>query len=534
MSETPVSKPRMSQETRTRLLFSLGVCVLTFLMMCMFVYGSLFVSDEEEIFNKGQAIASGRVMYSEIGSQHMPVMYYIAAVFALFGANTAVLFRLCFYLFFALLWGLIAYRYSPQFGKGVTVLTPVIFLVLLPTVQHATNVLSEQVQAISMVILGFELLQFRTDKPLTIGSCLMISMAIFLSFGSAFVSVFAIFAIGLTVAVLEIIACFKEKRGFFGSVAHLFKRYWKLVLLVAAPFAVMIGYFVAVGAMGDFIGWAYVLNRVIYPKYTGYGSSIIASMFGGVNKLFEVFNDLSLDPITLTHIGVLLLAAIGLGWIWNHTKNIVLVGGMAFFLVTAATRDCFRFHGVPAIAVLALLSAFALMPFLRYMCSDPSVTYVKRALCIFCAILVLLPFLKSAFGAVGRKPVLHIVGEVTPLSQAVDTLTEDGEGVGFSLINYEILMSSHTVPATTTGGSCAWLWEYAGAEVMESLQQEAPRVFLFNRDQDIWGYKIADYAQDLIAFIDDNYRPLAEYGYENLYVHNDYYEQALVLLGLAE
>lgn len=533
MSKASFSKRCLPQETRARLLFSLGVCVLTFTMMCMFLYGSLFVSDEEEIFNKGQAIVCGNVMYSEIGSQHMPLMYYIAAVFALLGADTVVLFRLCFYLLFALLWGLIAYRYSPRFGRGVTVLTPIIFLALLPTMQHATTVLSEHAQAIGMVILGFELLQFRTDKPLTIGSCLMISTAIFLSFGSAFVSIFAVFAIGVTVATLEILACIKEKRGIWGSVTHLFKRYWKLVLIVAAPFAVMLAYFTAVGAMDDFIGWAYGLNRVIYPKYTGYGSSIITSMFAGVAKIFEPFNDFSFELTTMMYVGVLLAAAIGLGWIYHRTKNIVLTGGMIFFLVTAATRDCFRFHGVPAVAVLSLLVAIAVVRLVRYIRFSPSATYVKQSLCVFCAVLFLLPFLKTAINTIGAKPALHVSGEITPLSQAVDTLTEEGEGVGFSLINYEILISSHTVPATATGGSCPWLWEYASAQVMEELQQEAPRVFLFDHNQVVWDYKITDYAQDLMAFIDDNYRSLADYGYDRLYVHNDYYEQALVLLELA-
>lgn len=532
MSIASVFKSRLPKEKRARLLFSLGVCALTFIMMCMFLYGPLFISDEEEIFNKGQAIVNGRVLYSDIGSQHMPVMYYIAAVFALLGADTVVLFRLCFYLFFALLWGLIAYRYSPRFGRGVIVITPIIFLALLPTMQHATNVLSEQAQALGMVILGFELLQFRTDKPLTVGSCVMISTAIFLSFGSAFVSAFAIFAVAVTVATMEIVACVKEKHGFFGSVAHLFKRYWKLVLIVVAPLAVMVGYFVIVGALDDFIGWAYNLNRVIYPKYSGYGSSIIGSMFAGAAKVFGPFSDLKLELITLIYISVLVAAAIGLGWIYHRTKNIVLIGGMFFFLVTAATRDCFQFHGVPAIAVLSLLAAFAVTRLVHYLRSDASVTYVKRSVCVFCAVLFLLPFLKNAVSTISTKPSLHVAGEVTPFSEAVDILTEDGEGVGFSLISYEVLISSHTIPATSTGGSCPWLWEYAGAEVMESLQQDAPRVFLFNRDQVVWNYKITDYAQDLIAFIDENYQSLAEYGYNQLYVHNEYYGEALTLLGL--
>lgn len=537
MSQKSALQPHRSHTKLKKLLFAIGVCLLTFVMMSMFIYGDLFVSDEEEIFNKGQALAQGKLLYTDIGSQHMPLMYYFAAAFSLFGAVTVMDFRLWFYALFALIWGLIAYRYSDRFGKGILLLTPMIFFSVLPTIRYGTAILSEQAQALGYIILALELLQFRTDKPLSIGSCVMISLAIFLSFGSAFISIFVVFAVGVTVAVQELWACFREKRGIVGSIQHLFMRYWKLVLIVALPFVALIGYYVAVGSLGDFIGWAYSINRVIYPKYLdGYGSSVFVSLFGGVINLVQPITDLSFDHTALLYVALLALAAVGIGYVHRFSANGILVGGILFMVLTAATRAAFEFHGVPVIALLSLLAAFAAVRALRHVQpkKDGDVHYVKRALCLFCAVILVTPFLNTFSATISHSDEEYLENEISPLSKTVDTLTERGESVGFSMLNYEVLISSGTIPATSTAGSCPWFWEYAGAEVMEELQSNPPRVFLCDRNLITWDYAIISYAPELIQFLDDNYQSMAPYGHGSLYIHNDYYEQALVLLGIQE
>lgn len=515
---------------------SIGVMAVSFFIMLFFHQDPMFISDELEIFSKGQAIAGGMKLYTDIGSQHMPLMYYIAALFSAVGLNTVVLFRFAFYALTAFLFGLMFFCYSDKFGKKAMLVFPLGMLALMPSILWGTTILSDLYQGIGISILVLELISFKTSEKLSLKSMLMISLAIFISFGSAFVAIFSVFAVGVTVAALEIVAAVKAKENVFAFILRMVKRYWLLVLIVAIPFAVMFGYIALQGSLGDFIGWAYTLNRTIYPKYLGYGSSIFGSLFGGIKYLVAPFIELSFTYACFKNIAWLVLSVLGIAAIYRKKKDKVLLIGLLFVFITTATRAGFEsFHGLPVISVGALLAAFFfadkfddLKDFFK------TRSYVKVTAVVLCFVMLLSPLLHRMAEASNKGLSKYAPGEISATSVAIDKLTENGEKVGFSSLNYEYLINGKAVIASSNGGSVPWLWEYVGKDVMEQFNENPPRVYVYDKNLAAWGYKITDYAPELKSFIDENYVSLESYGYPSLYVHNSYSKEAFEILNITE
>ncbi len=517
-------KRNFSQKWLLSLLLMFG----TFFIMLFFHKDPMFISDELEIFAKGQAIAEGMKLYADIGSQHMPLMYYIAALFSAVGVNTVVLFRVCFYAFTSFLFGLMFFCYSDRFGKRTMILYPLFLLMLLPAVLWGTTILSDLYQGIGTAILILELISFKTTEKISFRSMCMISLAVFISFGSAFVSIFSVFAVLVTVAALEIVSAAREKENVFKFILRMIKRYWLLVLIVAVPFAVLFSYIALQGSFGDFIGWAYTLNRTIYPKYLDYGTSIIGSLFGGVKYLVAPFLELSFTYTCFRNIAWLVLSVLGIATVYSKKKDVVLTIGLVFVFITAATRAGFEsFHGLPTMSVGALLSAM----FFADKTADVKQlfkreNYIKSTAVIIAVIMLASPLIYRIADASNKGFSLHAPGEVSATSVAVDKLTEDGEKIGFSSLNYEYLINSKTHSASSNGGSVPWFWEYVGSDVMAQFNENPPRVYIFDEDLAPWDYKITDYAPELKSFIDENYVSLESYGFADLYVHNTYLKEA--------
>lgn len=500
-----------------------------FIMLMFYINEPFFASDEGDIYLMGSVVANGNMIYRDVRSQHMPVMYYISAIFALFGVSSVTVFRICFYMLMAVLWGVMYYRYSKHIDKRVVALYPVIYIIMLGFVDMGHAVLSDQFQGICMAILLFELLIFEKTRELKTGNMVMISLAVFLSFGSAFVAAFAIFFVALTVIALELQRYAQMKIGPIRSVGKLFTDYWKLIVFVAAPFVVLLLFYLVTGTLDDFYNWAYVLNMTVYPKYTGYGGSggILDSMFGGIKFILA---ELAL-PASGASLARLAFFVITVGAVCffvrlqKERKNWILAGGILLFWIGAATRGYTNFHGTPALAVACVMFACALCGVID--------DVKKNAIALSAVALVIVSFM---------PPYVSQIVDFSPgtmlnsmkmnegsKSHIVDILTEDGEIIGFSTLDTHILFESNTVPSKLNG-SCIWTWEFSGKEDLQECIENPPRVFVFNRDSAIWGYSMQDYAPEINDFIQENYTNLDPIGHGDLYIRNDYYEEALVII----
>lgn len=174
------------------------IVLVSFLLMLLYIDQPFFTTDEGDVFLVGSAIAKGQLLYGDVASQHMPVMYYFAAFFALFGVSTVTSFRLCFYGLMACIWGLMYYFYCDKINRKVLAIYPVIYIIMLRYIEMGHAVLSDQFQGLGMAILFFELLAFERTRELKLSNMIMISFAVFISFGSAFTAIIGVFYVPVT------------------------------------------------------------------------------------------------------------------------------------------------------------------------------------------------------------------------------------------------------------------------------------------------------------------------------------------------
>lgn len=503
---------------------------VSFLLLLPFLNNPCFASDEAEIFMHGQVIADGGLLYVDTASQHMPLMYYIAAFFALFGTNTITGFRLWFYLLNASIWGLMYYRYAPKRGKTTLCLYVALYIIALSHMEWtATCILSDQFQGLGMAILMFEFMEFNETRRIPVSNACMYSLAIFISFGSAFVAAFAIFFMVMLIFVLAVWDCIKKKKGFLGTVVHIGKNYWAPILIVLFPFAVLALFYLITGTFDDFINWAYVLNRTVYTNYMGgYGSDIFMGFFGGAFQYYGLI----LNPFTsMFRFMQLFYFAFAFGWLIKSVKYgngaVIRVIGILLFMIGCATRGLFDFHGLAAVQVMCVMGAAFLSDYVKAIFEVSKKGILQITVSVFLAFLVLLPYMISAVNvSLFYSPDAALRDENSEV-WCLDVITEEGERVGFSALSCHHMVLADVRPASIQGGSVPWFWDFAGDTAMKELTEAPPRVFLFSTGHEVWGHKITDYAPELVDFVTSNYTSLEAIGQSGIWVLNDYYAEAV-------
>ena len=357
---------------RFKQILAAGLMTCLYLVMYLTYAGALFFgSDEGDVFHVGWEMANGQILYKDIISQHMPVMYYISALFVKMGMDTVLEYRIYFYVLFSVMLGGIFYIYGKKIGYKMVGLSSMLYIAVIGYIDMGYSALSDQVQAIGFMMLFYELLIFAGKKKLDWPNIVCISFAIFVSFGSAFVAAFSILALGCTVFALEVQDAYCVKKGFAAFVQDLWKKYWRLVLAVAVPFAAMCAYHVITGSFQDFIFQAYTINRTIYPQYLGgYGDSVFKSVFDGVIYVVQSFT-LDLSNLTTTSSLYFLLVCNSIFFSVRYLPKIYGKGNIVFsigalaFVVTASTRGITYFHGAAVTAILCIMLAFTLLDILE-------------------------------------------------------------------------------------------------------------------------------------------------------------------------
>ncbi len=516
---------------KRHLLGSLVFSAFIFLMLAAFWNTPIFPSDEAEIYMHGQSIANGKILYKEIASQHMPVMYYIAALFSLLGARTVLGFRIFFFVLTALIYGAIYFFYSKRVSRLGVILFPVIYILTLPGIDYGACILSDQYQGIGMAILFLEFICFIKTHELPIGSCVAISLAILISFGSAFVSIFAIFVMFVTVVAFDLSAVGKNRPECNKTAKAVLIKYGRLVGIVLIPLALIAFVILVTGSMKDFYFWAYRVNMDIYPKYNNYSSSVIQNIFFGFQRFFIYFDSLNYSALNATvilRIAIIFLTLVYLIKISVGRGFLIKLAGSAIFISACATRGLFDFHGTPAVAVFSLCAAMAVGEFLE---SHPLQKPATTAIAALVAIVVASPYcarvLPNLFKMDYNQCVMAFQGDIS--AKYIDAITEDGERIGFSTLDCHIPVLSKTIPASNQGGSVPWFWEAGREQAMQELTEDPPRVFLYYSEHVVWGYKMRDYAPELVEFIESNYSPLGR-GTVTVWVLNSYYDEAAAII----
>ena len=83
--------------SRSVILQSILFSVFAFLVFLALWNQDVWTHDEPEMFIKGQQIMRGGLLYKDVDSQHMPLMYHLSAVFARMGFSGMAGFRAAFF-----------------------------------------------------------------------------------------------------------------------------------------------------------------------------------------------------------------------------------------------------------------------------------------------------------------------------------------------------------------------------------------------------------------------------------------------------
>lgn len=514
------------------IIFAIGIFLLFIFIQLKYLYEVWFDPDELDIYTVAFEMVKGKVLYRDIPSQHMPFTYIISALFYLLGAHSVTLQRLYFYILFAAFWTAFIFIYRKYVNKWVFILMPFIYHAVIQHLDFSTQILSEHVAIIGAEIMLLEFLVFLKKRDIDIWSCIRMSLAVVLTFGTAFINIFPLFYMGLGVLLLEI--KWGRERGDSAKSwwIMMLKRYGRLFGIVAVPWVILLICVLATHSLHDFGFEAYTINRLYYPKYmAGLGGNVLSSFVAPITVLSEYVFGFSFEDVGIFYIFKLFLLGCGIYFAYRKGRVSGLIAGLTIYMYVFSFggRGFFNYHGATFIGMVSLLAAYV---FVTYSFGDWK-RFDKRSL--------------LEKGSMAVISVLFVVIYVTDLplminfvngyetnfykedTEIMDALTEEDERVWQTNVCDAVPWAARQV---TTGPSvsCPWMWEAVGCLKIDDFKQNPARVIMFQIGYESWGYKMADYAPDAYYFIVNNYTYIP--GSTQIWVLNSYYEEACQKLGL--
>ncbi len=531
--------------------------LLYFSMEYLLLSAQWFPSDELDIMIAGRDMADGYQLYTDYSSQHMPFSYYISAFFSLLGARTVSLQRICFFIFYSLMWTLMVFLYGKDEKKRAIALYPILYIFVSCSYDFGTVILSEQIAGIGFSFLFLEFLQFYRTKELKARNYLVISWSVLLTFGTMFISAFGLFVIALAVLILEIYWEIRKKESFLPWFLRMLKKYLLLFFAILVPWVIMLIYYVANNLLNMVVFSAYTYNTEIYSKYNGgFGGSIGDTL---KNAFISIFSNLKDDVNTLiapegrilfarAALSILLFILFVCFLVYAARKISIFVSIVSFLLVvTLAVRGVLflnSFHNGTAIMVICLFAAlfFGNVVFVRWEKRrglSVSIKVISLASIAFMALFYL------RFAELTSPS--HKQGDVAA-AEAIEAITDKGEVVWNNTFMLDLNMNSDR-PMIWNIGMTPWGWEALSDQVFPVIKENRPRVIVFDPGHEVWLWDIDDYATELIDYVEDNYTNLpstyirdytpetaaaisegyGDYGdYPSyVYVRNDYYDEAI-------
>ena len=517
-----------------------GLFILLLLLLLVNSTEFLYFTDEADNFLAGMSVAAGKKIYVDFTSQHMPLLYYICGLFSMLGAGNMLQFRLYFYVLFAVLWALLYVRNRDRLGVIGGLSLPVLYVMNMIG-EYNVCVLSDQLQAFGMAVLFLEFCRYYDTKRIDWKMSVWVAAAILLSFGSAFVSAFGIFAILVGVIGAEAGESRRSHQKLGVAVGHFFRKYALLLALVLVPLLVWVGYYAVTGHLGDMILGAFTLNTKYYPKYSGYGSSTLGAFvdpFVTYGKYFiEITTNLMAHKLQYTK--ELLCYAVNIVFFvhtFRKSKWQAIV--LAVFTVWVGSRGLGSvFHALPYYAVSLCMFASLFRDYTNSTCNahkkSKNVEKLVGIVFVCGSMLVLaLPYVQT----IPRIKMLESEwnaqmhpGEDT-YEQYLQLLTDKDEDVLFATVDFY-----HGVNAKRCNlnlpVNVPWTYEAYEEQILETLEEDAPRIMIFNPNYQTWGYELKDYAPEVWNYLHEAYECLYLPSCPELYARKDYYQEAQELCG---
>ena len=521
------------QKHRTAIMV-VTIFAIYLIIQLRYIGDTWFDPDELDIYTVGFEMFKGKTLYADIPSQHMPWSYIISMVFYALGAHTTVLQRLYFYIFFAAFWTAFVFIYKKHVNKWVLFLQPFMFFAIIQNLEFGTQIISEHIGVIGAQMLLLEFLMFIDKKDISLASAIRISLGIIFSFGVSFINIYSIFYLALGVIVLEIVWNRKKKtteekndkkNGALGQ-------FIKLVGIVVLPWVALLIYMIASHSLDDFIMGAYTVNRVYYPNYmNGVGSDPVGMFDVGITRIAEYINQFSLEGFNTFYVLKLFIVAclMYMPYKLGKKKGWIVAVTVFMFVTSLGLRGFFSYHTIAFIGAACLVTTYAMITFIY----ESKEAFAKKSeLVRFWLVFISILFI-AAF-AENLHYVLHFLrmddmNGYKKECEIVATITDEDERFWQTNTCNSICWGAQRVTEGPTVSS-PYMWEAIGINDLEEFKKNPTRVITFTEDYESWGYKMSDYAPEAYQFIIDNYTYIPDSN--QVWVRNDYYEEACVKLGI--
>lgn len=483
-----------------KLFLSMLVGGIVFYLLKYFSIDSVFI-DEYDNIRGGMIISKGGVLYKDYVTQHTPFVYYLCSVFSLFRAVSLEQFRLFYYVLLGLVWGFLYYRHSSYFGKNKMFILPIIMTIVIVSIMHPRGhqILSDGVQGICTVALLLEFLRYYQDKEIGLGRSIIISICMWCSFGSAFISAYSLVWIVLAVFVLEVIYWIKRGFSFKGFIT----RYYKLIICMLIPLIVSILYFYFNDALKDAFEQFYLFNREVYPNYTGLGDNLFQPFIDAIRHYFTLLSDkvtlilhakcgvvdlLQLSLITLSSILIVRLI---------YKKRYIEALTMFFVLCCSATRG-YNFHSLPAwyVAVMICVLFFTEIK-----------DYIPKKIMPFIIIFALT--LSSTYVIKLSQNILYEAEPITAVENFVIKNTKENDKVFVDFYSCDSLyiIYKNRKPVNRVPYMLPWYMDWYEEKTIDELVTEKPNIVIYNDKKKTWGY--SNYSNAYLKRLKKDYRRLS-------------------------
>ena len=518
-----------SKKNRTVLMIIAIFCIYMLIQM-RYIGETWFDPDELDIYGTGFEMFKGKVLYSEIASQHMPWSYVISMIFYALGAHSTVLQRLYFYIMFAAFWTAFIFIYKKHVNKWVLFLQPFAYFAIIQHLDFGTQILSENIAVIGAQLLLLEFLMFLDKREVSLASCIRISLGVILTFGVSFVDIYAVFYMVIGVILLEIVWYRNNVKK--AKIDNKVKTYTRLVAVVALPWIALLIYMLATHSVGAFIKDAYTVNREYYPRYMANIGAEPMNMFDvGITRIAEYINQFSFEGFNTLYILKLFIVGCLIFTSYKLVKTKGWIAGITVFMFVSSLgiRGLYSFHTVTFIGAATLVTVYAMVTYLY----ESKEAFEKKSegmkfLLVFMSCLFVASFsenLHSIFHFIKMEDMNGYKKEC----EIVKTITDEDERIWQTNVCNSVSWGSLRVTKGPTI-STPWMWDAVGSEKFEAYKEKPARVIIFEDNYESWGNKMSDYAPEAYTYIKENYTYIPDSN--QIWVLNDYYDEACSKLGI--
>ena len=510
-----------------------------YFIFVFFLYFSLlstpYFTDEQDVFYGGYSILKGHDIYASFLSAHMPFSYYFAVLPALFGARSVFQFRLGFYLMLSLCWEGIYLRNRKHAHPAVLIFLPLLYLSLLKTYGLGTTMISDHWQGIGLAIILLELIRYADSRKITLPCAGMIALGILLSFGTTFISAYALMCYFLAAVVMQTGAFRKiaDPRERKAAGKKMLREDLRLAGICLTPFFLLAGWYAVSGNLQNAWEGIYEVTAKYYSRYLAgsLGSDPLRVVWetpvSYVRYLTAAVQNLSTDPagslVTLVQAAGLAGAAVIIGRKSPFTGIMTVLAA-----IYSGIRGFGEFHGMAYTALAAAALSLCIGWMLEKLFCKPfgKMHFPLRAWAAggVLALALMADFMYwGAYNLLYPQPLAPQAARAE--ERVLDLLTDPGDVVHAcdEPMYCQEIMNLELIPQENCGAiSYPYFYEMWGQRQMEAIRKN-PAVLLYDPEEQYEGHIFRIYAPDFDAYVRENYTHLPTG--EDLWVANDFFPE---------